>query len=120
MKKLTLLQLTFCALVAFSSTQAIAGATNSDGTTTGTGTESTTVDGTTVDGTSVDGTTTVTPVIDDSDMATQGTADMNNSSMNDLNDDDGGDYGWIGLIGLAGLAGLMKRDRVDHTKTITR
>ena len=115
MKKLTLLQLTFCALVAFSSTQAIAGATNSDGTTTGTGTDSTTVDGT-----SVDGTTTVTPVIDDSDMATQGTADMNNSSMNDLNDDDGGDYGWIGLIGLAGLAGLMKRDRVDHTKTITR
>ena len=115
MKKLTLLQLTFCALVAFSSTQAIAGATSSDGTTTGTGTDSTTVDGT-----SVDGTTTVTPVIDDSDMATQGTADMNNSSMNDLNDDDGGDYGWIGLIGLAGLAGLMKRDRVDHTKTITR
>ena len=115
MKKLTLLQLTFCALVAFSSTQAIAGATNADGTTTGTGTDSTTVDGT-----SVDGTTTATPVIDDNDMATQGTADMNNSSMNDLNDDDGGDYGWIGLIGLAGLAGLMKRDRVDHTKTITR
>ena len=110
MKKLTLLQLTFCALVAFSSTQAIAGATNADGTTTGTGTDNTTVDGT----------TTATPVIDDSDMATQGTADMNNSSMNDLNDDDGGDYGWIGLIGLAGLAGLMKRDRIDHTKTITR
>ncbi len=104
MKKLTSIPLIFCALVAFSSTQAIAGATNADGTTTGT---------------TADGTTTATPIVDETDMSRQNTTGMNNSSMDDL-DDDEGDYGWIGLIGLAGLAGLMKRDRVDHTKTITR
>ena len=115
MKKLTLLQIIFCALVAFSSTQALAGATNAGGTSAGTTTE-----GTTIDGTPTDGTTTGTPIVDDQNMAIQGTSTMNNTDLNDINDSDDGGFGWMGLIGLVGLAGLMKRDRVDHTKTITR
>lgn len=107
MKKLTSLQLIFCALITFSSAHAIAGATNADGTTTGTNSATT------------DSTTAATPIVDDSEMSTQNSTAMGSSSMDDLDDDEGG-YGWIGLIGLVGLAGLMKRDRVDHTKTITR
>ena len=120
MKKLTLLQIIFCALVASSSTQALAGATNADGTTAGTSTNGTNIEGTTIDGTPTDGTTTGTPIVDDQNMAIQGTSTMNNTDLNDINDSDDGGFGWMGLIGLVGLAGLMKRDRVEHTKTITR
>lgn len=108
MKKLNALQIVFCAVVASSSTLALAGATNSD---------ATGANGTTT-AERVDATTNMTPVADQS--TTQDTTGMGNSYRDNTNDNDSGGYGWIGLLGLAGLAGLVKRDHVDHTRPVTR
>lgn len=109
MKKSYSMQIIFCAVVASSSTLALAGVTNSEGT----GANGTTM------AERVDTTTPMRPNVADQ-STTQDTTGMGNSYRGNSTDNDSGGYGWIGLLGLAGLAGLMKRDHVDHTRQITR